>query len=385
MIKNFFSILEKKDKKIFFIIVILMAIAGVLEILSIGILIPFISFLLDPSLLLEHELVVKHLNFLTKIDNENLIYLLLLSIFICFFLKSIFFIWFLYQKNKFIFSFSDNLTIKLFSSYITKPYSLYLDDSSHNQLSTCINEIRIFQLGILISGIEFLSESIITFFLVALLFVANPLAALSILVLGIILFSLFQLFTKKKIYKWGEIRQKNESIMVEKVQQSYNGLKEILIYLRETFFLNTFEKIVKETSLINIKKQTLIDIPKTIIEIFAIIIFIVVIIIIYSFNPNPSYFIPILGLYVGVSFKLMPALNRLIVASQNIRNALVSLNKITDEVNKYYENIEFIKELKKDKVNAFKFEDKIILKNISFKYPSKNNKLFNDLNLEIKK
>ena len=102
--------------------------------------------------------------------------------------------------------------------------------------------------------------------------------------------------------------------MVEKVQQSYNGLKEILVYLKENFFLKTFEKIVQETSIINIKRQTLIDIPKTIIEIIAIIIFIVVIIVIYSFNSNPSYFIPILGLYVGVSFKLMPALNRIIVS-----------------------------------------------------------------------
>ena len=141
-----------------------MAIAGFLEILSVGVLIPFLSFLLDPALLLEHEIVLKYFSFIAEIENEKLIYYLLLCIFVCFFLKAMFFTWFLYQKNKFIFSFSDNLTIKLFSSYITKPYSLYLDDSSHNQLSTCINEIRVFQTGILISGIEFLSELIITFF-----------------------------------------------------------------------------------------------------------------------------------------------------------------------------------------------------------------------------
>lgn len=385
MIKKFFSILEKEDKKRFFGIVFLMAIAGVLETLSIGILIPFISFLLDPDLLLKHEIVLKYFSFLLDYNNEKLVYLLLFSIFICFLLKALFFIWYLYQKNKFIFSYSDGLTIKLFSSYITKPYSLYLDDSSHNQLSTCINEIRVFQIGILISGIEFLSEFIIISFLISLLFLANLYAAISIVLIGIILFSLFQIFTKKKIHKWGEIRQKNESKMVEKVQQSYNGLKEILVYLKENFFLKTFEKIVKETSIINIKRQTLIDIPKTIIEIIAIIIFIVVIIVIYSFNSNPSYFIPILGLYVGVSFKLMPALNRIIVSTQNIRNAAVSLNKISNEVYEFYENIELINELKKDKVNPVNFEDKILLKNIKFKYPSKNIELFNNLNLKIKK
>lgn len=384
MIKKFFSILEYKDKKKFFMIVVLMVMAGFLETLSIGILIPFISFLLDPSLLLEHQIVLNYFPILNQIDDEKLIYYLLVIIFACFFLKTIFFIWYLYTKNKFIFSFSDNLTIKLFSSYITKPYSLYLDDSSHNQLSTCINEIRVFQIGILIAGTEFLSELIIISCLISLLFIANPLAALSIFIIGLMFFSIFNFFTRKKLNFWGLVRQKNEAIIVEKVQQSYNGLKEILIYLKETFFLNTFEKIVTETSILNIKRQTLADVPKAIIEIIAIIIFIVVIVVIYSSNSEPSYFIPILGLYVGISFKLMPALNRVIVSTQNLRNASVSLDKISQEVSKYYENLEQINQLKKNEVGQIKFIDKIKLININFKYPSKSESLFKNLNLEIK-
>ena len=173
--------------------------------------------------------------------------------------------------------------------------------------------------------------------------------------------------------------------MVEKVQQSYNGLKEILIYLKEGFFINTFEKIVKETTSVNIKKQTLLDIPKTFIEIIAIIIFIVIILIIYFYNSNPAYFIPILGLYVGVSFKLMPALNRIVVASQRFRNGTATLSKIGNEINLYKKNLELIKQIKKDKINFIKFNKKISLKNISFKYPSKIIDLFSDLNLEINK
>tara|TARA_B100000768_G_scaffold179741_1_gene198079 strand:- start:215 stop:1945 length:1731 start_codon:yes stop_codon:yes gene_type:complete len=385
MIYQFYKILEKKDKVNFFLIILLMAVAGILETLSIGILLPFVTFLLDPALLLEHNLILKHFYFLTKLDKNLIIYYLLLSIFICFFLKAIFFIWFHYVKNKFIFNFTNNLTLKLFSSYIAKPYSLYLDDSSHNQLSTCVNEVREFEQSIVISGIEGLSEMIIVIFLVGLLFVVNPVASLAIILIGVFLFSLFNQFTKKKTEKWGYIRQINEAKMVEKVQQSYNGLKEILIYLKEGFFINTFEKIVKETTSVNIKKQTLLDIPKTFIEIIAIIIFIVIILIIYFYNSNPAYFIPILGLYVGVSFKLMPALNRIVVASQRFRNGTATLSKIGNEINLYKKNLELIKQIKKDKINFIKFNKKIYLKNISFKYPSKIIDLFSDLNLEINK
>ncbi len=385
MISKFYNILEKQDKLRFTFIIILMAIAGIFESLSIGILIPFVSFLLDPDLLLKHKIVLEHFSFLTKIDKNYLIYYMLFFIFSTFFLKSIYFLCFHYIKNKFIFNFTNNLTIKLFSSYIAKPYSLYLDDSSHNQLSTCVNEVYQFQQNIVISGIEGLSETIIVFFLVALLFIVNPYASLLIVIIGLILFLLFHSFTKRKVQEWGFIRQKNEAKMIEKVQQSYSGLKEILVYLKETFFINTFEKIVGETTSVNIKKQTLLDIPKTIIEIIAIIIFIAIILIIYFYNSSPSYFIPILGLYVGVSFKLMPALNRIIVSSQNFRNATATLNKISKEMNIFNDNLKSIEELKKNNINIIKFNKNIKLKNISFKYPSKTTNLFNDINLEINK
>ena len=98
MFKNFFSILEKKDKKIFFGIVFLMAIAGFLEILSVGVLIPFLSFLLDPALLLEHEIVLKYFSFIAEIENEKLIYYLHIVYICLFFLKAMFFTSFCTKK-----------------------------------------------------------------------------------------------------------------------------------------------------------------------------------------------------------------------------------------------------------------------------------------------
>ena len=41
---------------------------------------------------------------------------------------------------------------------------------------------------------------------------------------------------------------------------------------------------------------------------------------------------------------------------------LVSLDKISDEIYKYNENINLINELKKDQVKPIKFEDKISFK-----------------------
>ena len=48
---------------------------------------------------------------------------------------------------------------------------------------------------------------------------------------------------------------------------------------------------------------------------------------IITYNSNFTYFIPILGLYVAVSCKLLPALNRIIVTTQKFKKSILIIAK----------------------------------------------------------
>lgn len=107
---------------------------------------------------------------------------------------------------------------------------------------------------------------------------------------------------------------------------------------------------------------------------------------IITYNSNFTYFIPILGLYVAVSFKLLPALNRIIVTTQKFKRSIASMEKIENELSNYRKNELLINDIiSENNILPLNFEKNIIFNNISFKYSNMNNYVLEDLNLNIKK
>ena len=91
--RNFFSILDKKNKKIFLILSILSIFGAVLEMIGVGILIPIVVLITEPSALE----ISKKIKFLEGYDNFDI--LNLVSIFLLFFfIVKCFFITILYKK-----------------------------------------------------------------------------------------------------------------------------------------------------------------------------------------------------------------------------------------------------------------------------------------------
>ena len=87
----------------------------------------------------------------------------------------------------------------------------------------------------------------------------------------------------------------------------------------------------------------------------------------------------ILGFYLAVSYRLLPAINNIAVSNQQLKFGKPSHDKILEYYLLEKENIFF----DKSKENVLDFNDNIKLENIFFSY--KNENLFEGLNLRIDK
>ena len=142
MLNDLSAILERKEKKYFVIITLMMTVAGLLEVISLGILIPFISFLINPEAITANSYLVKYIPKLALLDFYSLLIFFLFFVFIIFFIKALYLTFYHYIKNKFIYNISDNISIKLFSYYIVRPYSFHLENNSSNVILNCINRFK---------------------------------------------------------------------------------------------------------------------------------------------------------------------------------------------------------------------------------------------------
>ena len=121
MFKNIFIILPKKAKIRFIKTLILSFFSSVLELLSLGLIIPIIYVVINP----ENELLVKIISFLKlKLDfsTENIHNYLISSLIVIFILKTVFLSFFAKYQQVFKRNIRGNLSQHLFRKYLNLQY-----------------------------------------------------------------------------------------------------------------------------------------------------------------------------------------------------------------------------------------------------------------------
>ena len=119
----FSNLLDQKEKKFFFPICLIILFSSILEILGIGLLIPFFDLILKNKSYFYNN--VFH-NYIDKFGYNNLIFYFIILIFFLFTFKTIFLIFSSFFQLKFIKNINVNISKKLLALYLNKPFIFYL-------------------------------------------------------------------------------------------------------------------------------------------------------------------------------------------------------------------------------------------------------------------
>ena len=106
IIFKYLSVLDRQNKKKFWILVSLITLSLILEVLSLGSLIPFFKIIISED---QNNLFYKTFETL-NIQKENLVFLSIILLGLIFFLKTVFITFIIYFKHNFIY-FKHNLFI----------------------------------------------------------------------------------------------------------------------------------------------------------------------------------------------------------------------------------------------------------------------------------
>ena len=157
---------------------------------------------------------------------------------------------------------------------------------------------------------------------------------------------------------------------IQSIKQTFESIKDLKLLNVENIFAKKFNDQNSIFYKANLKQSLMLIVPRLWIEaitVFATII-LVGVIIFFSKKIAPLEIIPLLGLYVGASFKMIPSFNSIITGAQSLRFS----KPILDE----YIKILFEDNAEDEKIQNLEniiFKKSIILKNVSFSY--ENNKL----------
>ena len=357
MINEINRIIDKQYKKKFIILILTLLIGILLEMISIGMILPVLATIIDPE---NSVRIIENFSLdlsFFKISENNVIFITLVLLVSIFIVKNVTLYFLQKFQAKNYAKFNENLQNTLFTKYINQSIT-YL-----TQINTAFINRNVIELSthftyqfINALTISFI-ESIFLLGILIILIIANPF--ITIVGFLCVLFFAFLIFliNKRILLSAGELNKIHVGKRIKYLQEAFGGILEVKSFKKENYFIENFSKQNKIINNLQVKLGIIQFTPRLFLETISVILL--------SF------------LYVYAVIRILPSLNRILISIQRARYSLPVLNEIYFVINSLKKPVDYNEK-------KLIFENNIEIKNISYEY-DETKKILDKANLEIKK
>ena len=382
LIKNLLSVLSKKRKIQIILLILFSILVSFAEVFSIGALLPFLSVIINPEILLTNKWFNSLNHYLKISNNESLLFTLTIifssSVLLAGSLRLLLMNWQIRLSGLV----SKDLSIMTYSSLLNQDYLFHIN-SNTSELIALINKSGNIGVQILNPLLVLFSSTFIILGILISIVIINPFVSLISFICFSSIYFLIILLTKKKISKSSKSISLEEIEIIKNTQEGLGGIRNVIIDSIQNIYITKFQNSIHRYRNALIKVSFVKESPRLFIETLSVI-FISIAAYFFSLNAeNGQTILPTLGLIVFASQRLLPSL-------QQAYSAFITIRSSRESVLNVLENIFLIEPPKKSIViytdfTPFHFNYSILLENISFKFNEKSNYIFKNVNLIIEK
>lgn len=330
----------------------------VLDTLSIGLVIPAVGLLTQPNYLQRFPALD---DFLGHPNETQFVIGSMVFILIVYLTKTAFLIWSLWVQRGFSNSVTTRIGNQLFEIYLRQPYSYHLDRNSALLIRNSLNITSVMS-GIIDPVLTILSDVLVTVGIFGLLVVLEPQGTIvTVVVFGFSAW-IFRRFTNQRIRRWGEAQNFHRQMILQHLQQGFSGVKDVKVLGREDFFVKQYSEHLVGTANVLRRFSIAQALPRFGLEILTIMGLAVLVATMVGSGKDLTSILPVLGLFGAAAFRLLPAVNRVMTSLQTI----AANRPMVDDL---YHDLALPVSGSHAGTNREKFNDEIVLSDVSFTYP----------------
>jgi len=370
------------SRKNWIIVLILVSLSGLMEGISALSIFSLINGIMSPSSLNTIPMVGSYLTELYDELGTDFITLISAVFLIAFLLRIGLGIWSTFMMYKAINLDSAKFACQLMERYIKAPLEYHLNrQSSELVRNTQISVNTIFR-SMLLVFVTMASDALMGLAIIVIAVSASAsTAVITVLVIGTSVWVLLKT-TNRWFVKWGEIRQESAAKMIQSLQQSFNGIKEIKIHGREDFAIAEYKTIRDKLSRILYLADAVHSMPRFILEAIGVSAIIAVIIFVNMSSADLFEIMPILVLYSYSGFRLLPLAGRFASNINTFKYGIAAVDDIVEDwratepkvnLDAFHTDVEL------------KFENTIHLDHVRYKYLNSKDYVLHDIDVTIKK
>ena len=379
------SIKKILGAKIFYLLLFalfLSIVVSFVEIIGIGFLAVFAVSISDPKIFLDKIPLIDLKNYLSSLENFNLISVLAIVIFLAFLFKHLITFIIFYFEIKIVKNLSLKIKQKIFKSFLSENYEYYINNNKSELINVVTNQIASF-LSYAFTVIQILKEVFLISIIFFVILFVNWKVVLFLTLSLILLTFIFGKIFKKKLYDIGNKSRILEGHEIKHLNESFDSFKFIKLNNKSNFFLDILTNINLKKNRFEIFHFLITKLPKIYLELLTISVFMLVVLYLLFMNQDSSL---IFGLITFIALSVIRIMPSFITINNSYANLAffragfeIIFNKIKNLIEYEDINKEKVAESSKEVINNITFQ------NVRFKYSNSNKINLEDIDFKIHK
>jgi ATP-binding cassette, subfamily B, bacterial PglK len=380
MIKKLWKHLTKERRKQFFLLLVLMIVSSIMEIVSIGAVVPFLGVLTSPEQIFQHQFAQPLIQILAITDPSQLLLPLTVIFIFMTLIAAIVRLLLLYVSTKLSFATGADLSINIYRRTLYQDYSIHMARNSSEVVNGVITKTTTVIHHILMPLLTFISSVFIVLGVISIIFTINAQVALITFFVFTSLYWIITFFTKKSLQKNSQLIADQSTQMVKSLQEGLGGVRDVLIDGTQEFYCKLYRNsdlLLRRASGNNFFIGAS---PRYLMEAIGMILIATLAYILTLQEGGISTAIPVLGALAVGAQKLLPALQQAYNSYSTIKGANASFTDVLNLLDQPLPN-----NTSQDSTNLIPFEKEIVFKDLSFRYAQDAPWILKNVNLSFKK
>ena len=371
---------EKMQVGLLLAAIIAMAFSQAIGVASV---LPFISLVMDQNLVFENRWLSYFYHTFNFTSISRFIIFIGVAMFVIIVLSNAISALATWLKLRFVWMNNHRLSRRLLEKYLSMPYAFFLNQNSADLSKNVLSEVNNLTNSYLIPLLNVITRSLVTLFMLAMLFWVNVTATLiAIVFLGGVYAAIF-LRVNRNLKARGKLRMEANRMRFKTVNEAFGGIKEVKVMNREPYFLKSFSHHSYRLARLMSWNAVIGQIPRFALEAVAfggIIIFVLVLLL---RSQNAAQVIPLVTLFALAGYRLMPSLQDLFTSFTQMQFNRAVLDRIYNDFKREEKEKPQGTYARLDKKHALPLAKQITLKDISFYYPNTEAPVLSGLSLTI--
>jgi ATP-binding cassette, subfamily B, bacterial PglK len=366
--------LTKRRQKQFSLLLILMVIASLSEIISIGAVLPFLGVLTAPEHVYQHALMQPVIQILALTEPRQLILPLTILFIITALLAGVIRLILLYAMTRLSFATGADLSINIYRRTLYQEYEVHVSRNSSEVINGIITKTGMVIGGVISPTLNLISSIILLVAIMGALFAINPTIALSASIGFGLLYWLVVRYTKTHLKDNSKTIADRSTQMIKSLQEGLGGIRDVLIDGTQQFYCNLYRNADLPLRRATGNNLFISGSPRYVMEAIGMTLIAGLAYVMTQQESEIVTAIPVLGVLALGAQRLLPALQQAYGAYSAIKGSKSSfedvLNLLDQPLPEYADQplpkpIPFVKEIKLNDLNFRYIEDSPwILKNV---------------------